>query len=296
MERSSWIRVNRRDPCCRCNSCSWCARSADGGAVYCMRVESDKPLPSGGWIHRLNDPLPVLPERKPVKKIANVTELANKMFNSPSAAEKRVELSRSLGVSLESLYSLRVGIGWDHDGQEYSSWPARDPGGSVIGITRRYADGAKLTLAGTSNSGVFLPDRWPDRLGRIVVVEGGSDTAALHTCNINAIGRPSNVGGAKIIREILKKHGRDRRVMVVGENDEKPHKRGFNSWCPKDCKGCAWCFPGMYGARKVASELGCPWFMLPKEYKDVRDWHKRETVDFPSAFWLWIYQQERKVA
>jgi len=296
MERSSWVRVNNRCECSVCHSKSWCVRSTDGQVAYCMRVESDKPIPAGGWIHRLSDPLPVAPERKPAKKIANVDELAGKMFNRPSAAEKRVELSRSLGVSLESLYSLRVGVGWDHDGQEYSSWPARDPGGSAIGITRRYGDGSKLTLAGTSNSGVFLPDAWPDRLGRIVVVEGGSDTAALHSCGINAIGRPSNVGGAKIIRAILERYGRNRRVMVVGENDEKPHKRGQNSWCPNECKGCAWCFPGLYGARKVASELGCPWYMLPKEFKDVRDWYKKEKVDFVSAFWLEIFNQERAVA
>ena len=75
----------------------------------------------------------------------------------------------------------------------------------------------------------------------------------------------------------LRRH-EPRRIVILGENDGKPEKRGTVQQCPADCAGCAWCWPGRFGMlataqrleralrRKVESQ------MPPDEFKDARQW------------------------
>lgn len=114
-----------------------------------------------------------------------------------------------------------------------------------------------------------------------MIVEGASDVAALTTHGFAAMGRPSNIGGVKIIASYLDRRARDRNVLVVGENDRKPGR------CPKNCEGCSNCWPGRYGAERVATELGVPWACVPKPFKDVRQW-SLAVSDFRAAFTEWI--------
>ena len=58
---------------------------------------------------------------------------------------------------------------------------------------------------------------------------------------------------------------------MIGERDAKPAKRGTVASCPPDCSGCAFCWPGLYGMRKVAGELGGVGVMVPEPFKDMRD-------------------------
>lgn len=46
-----WPEVTRDAPCLICGKPDWCTVSPDGGARRCMRVESDRPQPTGGWLH-----------------------------------------------------------------------------------------------------------------------------------------------------------------------------------------------------------------------------------------------------
>lgn len=284
---SKWIRVSRKAPCLICQKPDYCTRTEDGKLARCMRVESARPSKiQGGWIHDINGQ-PVPAPREP-KRVADVPGLARKMFKDKLADAKRIEVSKRLGVSLESLVLLRVGIGWDHDGQEFASFPSRGATGTVIGITRRYGDGTKKTFPGTRN-GVFVAEGWWTRTGPVCIVEGASDAAALVTHGFCAIGRPSNIGGADIIRAFLGRRAKGRPVVVIGENDRKPDRVGQQSQCKSGCAGCAWCWPGRYGAIKVANELGAKWGMVPKDCKDVRDWSRKKNFAAVLHWWLsWL--------
>lgn len=51
-----WVRVNQEKPCPICARTHYCSVSADGGLVYCTKVESHTPGADGvGWIHKLKD-------------------------------------------------------------------------------------------------------------------------------------------------------------------------------------------------------------------------------------------------
>ena len=274
---SQFVRVRKDRPCGVCAKTDYCTRTVDGKLARCMRIKSEKESPgkdgSLGWLHKIGDPIPVQPEKETVK-IKDVGAVAKKMYHDKLAAEKRQELAASLGVTVASLESLRVGIGWDHGGEEFASFPSMDADCRITGITRRYFDGSKKTLAGTSNSGIFVPMNWWTHPGPVLIVEGASDVAALISHQIACLGRPSNVGGAKIILAYLRRRAQSRAVYVVGENDLKKDRVGTVAQCAADCFGCSWCWPGKYGAINTAHRLRCKWFMPPSEYKDARQWIK----------------------
>lgn len=272
---SKWKRVSKKEPCPICGKPDYCGRSVDGSAVRCMRVESESRSDgidgSMAWLHRLSNPLPPVPPPKPIEKKADWTKECRAMFEHEKAHDKRCEIADTLSASVESLESLRVGIGWDDwNGAEFSSWPSRDHNGRIIGYVRRYADGAKRTNEGGS-TGVFYTSEWFSRPGPLWVVEGGSDVAACESAGLCAIGRASNTHGGEYIRRMIKQCCPDKRIIVVGERDEVPEKRGRVPSCTLNCRGCAFCWPGLFGAKKVAAELNTRWVMVPKPHKDMRE-------------------------
>ena len=269
MSKAEWVRVSRTEPCPICGKPRYCTRSADGTVSRCMRIESDH-VSGNGWLHRLDEPLPERqPEPAPEKK-ANWTTECKAMYQHRLAPERRSRIAVQLGVSVQSLELLRVGVGWDQwSGREFSSWPARDPSGRCVGFVRRYDDGAKKTNRGGS-TGLFYAPQWQVDHGPILIVEGGSDVAACLSAGLCAIGRPSNTGGVSWIRQMVRAHPRIR-VIVIGERDEKPGKRGTVSQCPATCQGCSFCWPGLYGMQQTAAALNADQFM-PANHKDVREY------------------------
>lgn len=236
-----------------------------------MRVKSEHSDAKGGWFH-FDKPLDIVrtDPPKPTPKV-DAEPIAKEMFGHEMAPLVRSELSESLGIRADILELLRVGVGWDqHDGARFASFPSRNADGKIIGITRRYRSGDKKTFRGTSN-GVFFTPRWYERPGVVLVVEGASDVGAAESAGCCAIGRSSNIGGVFEIKKLLAKHAQGRPVLVIGENDEKPHKRGLHDFCPADCPGCLHCFPGKFGAEYVSQQLGCGYCMPPKPLKDLRE-------------------------
>jgi hypothetical protein len=173
------------------------------------------------------------------------------MFTASGAAAVRVGLARCLGISPPALEVLGVGSGQDAAGQ-FSSWPERDGSGMVVGIVRRYGDGSKKHMSGGS-AGLYYANSWRDTAGPVLLPEGGSDTAALLTMGLSAIGRPSNTGGIQHLAKLLR-HDR-RQVVAIGENDRKPDRVGAMAQCPSGCPGCSWCWPGKFGAKATAERL-----------------------------------------
>lgn len=274
--KTKWIRVSRQHRCPLCQNATWCTYTTD--LVHCMRVSSDRPSKDGGWIHRLSEPLPHvdLPDKPPTPR-KDAGSVAKTCYMNKAAAGKRVELAYALGVSRESLDDLRVGVGWDRDGIEWASFPSRGASGEIVGITRRYDNGSKKTLAGTSNAGIFCKEWWWIGNGTVYIVEGASDVAALIDAGLSALGRPSCIGGFAALTAYLKRRN-PRRIVVIGENDLKPEKRGSIQQCPPNCKGCLICWPGRAGCLITASRLSkslnrkVETLMPPEEFKDVRQW------------------------
>lgn len=225
-----------------------------------------------GFIHRITDAQPNLRPAQPNEPkltIAELTTMARRMYEHQEAKHVREKESERLGVSVASLDALRVGYGADKgSGRAFSSWPARDDRGRVVGIVRRYDDGSKKSVKGGS-VGLFYALDWIKGKGPVFIVEGGSDTAAGITAGLRVIGRPSNLGGGAAVRKMIQ--GKGLRVVVVGEYDAKPDKRGLCQGCPKECEGCGVCFPGKYGAIRVAAEIGCEWCLPPEGMKDLRE-------------------------
>ena len=263
--RTKWVRVTRGEPCAICGHPDYCTRTCDGEAVKCMRIESETAIEKGGWLHRMADPLPKR-TAPPIQRKKDWTAECKRMFEHKMAKAKRRAVAEKLGVSQESLALLRVGVGWDWNGVEFSSWPSRDETGMCIGFVRRYDDGAKRTNRGGS-TGLFYTANWNKHRGPVLIVEGGSDVAACESRGLCAIGRASNVYGAHWIKRMIR--GCSKRIIVIGERDAKPEKRGTVSHCAKDCRGCAFCWPGLFGMEKVASELSADSFM--PEAKDMRE-------------------------
>ena len=127
-----------------------------------------------------------------------------------------------------------------------------------------------------SKHGLYYADDWAEHGGPVLLPEGGSDTAALITMGLSAIGRPSNMGGLHHLALMLR--GVRRVVIVLGERDQKASRRGTVKQCPKNCPGCPWCWPGGYGAADTATKLSkslnrrVTWRLPPDDAKDVREW------------------------
>ena len=279
-------RVTQESPCPICHKPDWCIVSDDGEMCVCNRVESERQAEMG-WIHFLSDPIPPSEPRPPQPKLPpeECKQIVVNCFKRPEAERIRAELAESLGVTVESLFSLGVGCGEDYNGKRWSSWPCRDAEGNFVGLTRRYLDGSKKTYPGT-RAGLFYAAKWVDMPGAVLIVEGGSDVAACLSHGIAAIGRPSNVGGSGMLAEMLAKHPR-RPVLVVAERDFKPERRGTVEHCPSDCSGCANCWPGLYGAKVTAERLGIPQnFILPRQGKDFRE-ASASGADFQWIKQLW---------
>jgi hypothetical protein len=240
-----------------------------------MRIESKLPCKSGGWIHRLSEPLPrvKLPDQTPRPR-KDAEAIARTCYANKTAAHKRIELAYALGVSRESLDDLRVGVGWD---REWASFPSRGTNGEIVGITRRYDNGSKKTLAGTSNAGIFCREWWWIGNGTVYIVEGPSDVAAMLDARLSALGRPSCISGLAVLTAYLQRRN-PKRIVVIGENDMKPEKRGSIQQCPTNCQGCLVCWPGLAGCLITASRLAkslkqkVETLMPPPEFKDVRQW------------------------
>lgn len=284
--KSTWIRVSREQPCEVCGKPDYCTRAADGTVAKCMRVESEQKAKGelGGWIHKINGkPMTVAKITKREIEERDWSQFAQKAFERKEAAAMRLEVAKVLGIDTSALERLRVGYGFDdYRRLSYSTWPETRPGGKVLGIIRRYSvpvsesGGNKLTMQG-SKHGLYLPREWWHGAGPVLICEGGSDTAAVLTIGLSAIGRPSNIGGVNMLIGALRDC--ERPIVVVGERDRKPDRVGTMKHCKANCDGCSWCYPGRYGARVTAERLkrALPkarlvWRMPPAGAKDVREW------------------------
>jgi hypothetical protein len=214
------------------------------------RVEKDILLEHG----RPRPPAPGNLTRPPADWATRARRLASNL--TPGL---RDELADALGLPAVALAVL-PGIGYDPAGGCWT-FPEEDGAGRVVGIVRRYRDGAKRALAGSAR-GLTIPLGWTSRETPLLIVEGQSDALALALCAVSAVGRPSNLGGVEMLAELLAGRPAGRRIIVMGEHDRKPDGK----WPGRD--------GAVHVARALAAKLQRPveWALPPDGAKDMRDW------------------------
>lgn len=209
-----------RHPCPICKGATWCTVAATGDAVHCMRVTSGKQLDDGGFLHTTQIARGAKAVRIPpaVKRPArDWAAIAANCETFPGCSET---LSAMLGVSIDALRLLQVGYSASHDAWTF---PMRDAGGNVIGIRTRYKDGAKKAITG-SRSGLFFCSTMRAEIA--FVCEGPSDTAAILSLGLLAIGRPSCLGQEPMIARAIRRAGATLAV-ILPDNDTNETSRAM---------------------------------------------------------------------
>jgi hypothetical protein len=222
-----------------------------------MRTASPKPCNSGGWFHRLNEPLEYKPAPKRKPDRVPVQDFARLASQYVEQLQDIASLSRSLGISIRSLERLQAG--WN--GQGYT-FPMRNGSERIIGIRVR-TDKGKWCVKG-SRTGLF----WPEGVYSgsdypLVICEGPTDCAALLDMEFDSLGRPSCLGGVEHITEFLK--GRRRDVVILADRDEPKHRPDGSVW-----------LPGQEGAVRLCKAIRplvrTLKIVKPPFHKDARAW------------------------
>jgi len=258
MPHETMLRVNKAHPCPVCEKPDWCLYSEDGSAAICARVSEGSRKRSGdaGYLHilRTDDRGPKVVRRirraEGKRKYLPDFDVLVRQYQLRMSQRQLRWLGASLGVSPQSLKRLCAG----YDGKAFT-FPMRDENMRIIGIRRRFGDGYKRALTGSTN-GLFIPSGL-NRDKPLFICEGPTDCAAALDLGFEAIGRPNC--DSKIAMTV--RLARGRRVVIICDND----------------------VPGREGAKKLADELigHCPHVKIicpPCAGMDLREW-KRQGFD-----------------
>lgn len=240
----NWVRVSKQNRCSICGKDDWCTVAEDGSVACCMRVESQKRMKNGGWLHRLKEQTPRPVYRAPVKAYVDFYRTWRD-WNVQTNDVDIVKCAALLGVSEQSLSDLGASWAWPHGAWAF---PMRSGAGDVVGIRLRADNGRKWAVTG-SRQGLFLPVAWPESSQVALVCEGPTDTAAALSVGFKAIGRPSCLGCEQIVTDTCKRLN-IRRIVIVADNDG----------------------PGRDGAKKLADFMKIPNKTIVPPAKDLREW------------------------
>jgi len=210
--RGPWQRVSRRRPCPVCRKPDWCmvAGPTDAPtAAICARVESPKRAGAGGWLHALRDDGPTwAPWRRTIpaavgmmQPTAGKIDFGNLAADCIAALQPEAlnKLAAALGLSPESL--RRLAVGWSAHHRAWT-FPMRDAAGNVLGIRLRLPSGKKISVKG-GREGLFIPEALDCR-ERLMITEGPTDCAALLDLGFAAVGRPSCMGGVRLLVDLCR--------------------------------------------------------------------------------------------
>ena len=266
MSRGDWQRVSRRRPCPVCERPDWCLFAGDESApsaAICARVESDKLVGEGGWLHVLRSDGPswttwrrtIHVAESTLQPSATIAEIRAEWIAASRAttAAKVSDLAAGLGVSATSLFRLHTA--WMPKRKAWG-FAMLDAQGRLVGVRLRTEAGKKFSIKG-GREGLFYPNLTDlqdcTRGGQpLLICEGPTDTAALLTLGFATVGRPSCTGGTKHIVELTKRL-QPVEVAIVADGDQ----------------------PGQRGAERLASALLAyvpSVSVITPPAKDAREW------------------------
>lgn len=276
--------------CPICGEDHGCAIFADGSGAICLRIEKGcatdrhgspiKAKSGMGWLHRIGGRAKPMPGSERASKSApklTRTEIVALLKNHQTAVDpqKLDKFSKSIGISIRALKAY--GVGFDNKSGCWS-FPMYDGERKPIGIHLRAGDGSKRCVPG-SKLGLFIPSDYdpkpiPAELTDgdampwlLVLPEGLTDAAAAYDMGLVAIGRPSNIAGIPMVKELLKALPKQIVVAIADKDNTKYLPDGTPHW------------PGIEGAielaAKILADAGQARFMMPPDgAKDIREWVK----------------------
>ncbi len=272
----AWVRVGKARPCPVCGHADWCGVSADGAVCHCMRIESAKPCPSGGWIHRLADGpaaagafvRPVRPARPRVFDAERTMAGFRAEFGNPGDGDlfdSLLRIADDLRMVAADIDRLGVGMSRFHGAWAF---PMLDGEGRCVGIRlRQFGSSRKWSVAGSRDGLFYDPALVPaERVERglagreLVVVEGATDCIAGYALGLPCVGRSSCGTGVDALRTLCGRLKVDR-VTIVSDNDA--YKRRADGTAYR---------PGVDGARRLADALGRTYRIVTPPKKDLREW------------------------
>jgi hypothetical protein len=128
------------------------------------------------------------------------------------------------------------------------------PGGTLIGVRVRAANGDKYAIKGSCN-GLFVPQTFTGS-GFLYFPEGFTDSAAMQGLGLDAIGRPSALGGRDLVRAAARRA--KRQCVVIGDRDssDNPAAKG----------------PEVLAQELLEDRLRVRILRPPPGFKDMRRW------------------------
>ena len=178
-------------------------------------------------------------------------ELASRCRASISPSQLRLT-AEMLGLPPEPLERLGVGRKPDSDA---TTWPMYDANGFVIGIRLRCPKSGKKWAVKGSRNGLFVPAYPKQEVAgsRLFVCEGPTDTAAVISLGLAAVGVPSAGVGGDMLDQMIRSLDPSG-IVIVADDDQA----------------------GSDGAKRLAIHLAdCADVRImnpPGGIKDVRDW------------------------
>jgi putative DNA primase/helicase len=226
----------------------------NGSAVLCTKEPSEHPVGEAGWLHVLD------PKANLDYKPTEFEQLFVRYRQNVVAGMAEI-IASDLSVTAASVEQLGVGF---YPLENAWVWAEMDEHGNVIGLLKRYHNGKKVMVKGSSR-GLIYQYPLPKTDKPILVVEGASDVLAAMDMGYVCVGRPSADGGGKLLSALLK--GRD--AIIVGENDGTVGISGME-------KMFSILKPVCKTLRKV---------LPPADKKDLRAWHPNA-----AEFEQWVSQ------
>lgn len=190
------------------------SRSPAQAGIHRWRVNAVRPL------RRIAQPkIDLLPHAKRWHSAADLTPLAD-----------------LLGVTTESLVAMRTGwasatelraLRTGYTGRGCWTFPMRDDVGRLVGIRLRSEPDAigrcrKYAVSG-SRQGLFVPAGLQHSPPLLCVAEGATDTIALHTLGLPAVGVPSKGQGGDALVLLLQRVGPGRVLLLPDADDIDDH-------------------------------------------------------------------------
>ena len=216
-----WCRFSDLDKVCPlCDHDDSCCISRDGSKILCSRTESDLLIGephAGGYIHATNGEYKNLkmPKKKKFKAPINWNTL-NKLYEQKITRTQICDLAKEFVIY--SGFLIHLGMGWD--GEAYT-FPVKSPDGEIIGIQRRFKDGSKCMVKGSS-LGLFVSCLEPQ--DTLYITEGVSDLACLLDLGFYGIAKPSAKVGNQMVIEYVGKT-LPKQITIICDND-KPGIQG----------------------------------------------------------------------
>ena len=247
---NDWKRAGGKLECPICGKKDWCLVSSDKTAAICPRIEagSKKYIEGSGYLHILKESdksWPVQSYRFELPSHNVIMADIAKKYMIKSGDRRLARLSDLLGIEEEALTSHWIGYSGSKKGFTFPMFRAKF---QVLGIRIRQDGGKKFAVKG-SKEGLFIPREFYKDKRPVVVCEGPTDAACCTSFDFRTVGRPSCLGGQKLLVELLE----DEHVCILADSDG----------------------PGQTGAQKLAEAL----FRKSKSVsvatppaKDLREW------------------------